>query len=82
VQVLRQRGHAVIASDLVDYGGLHFVRDFLAETKMPIGCEAILTNPPFRIIGSFVAHALDLSPRVIVLARLALQVNPGACRPR
>jgi hypothetical protein len=70
--VLRDRGHAVIASDLVDYGfQLHFVPDFLATTKVPTGTEAILTNPPFKIIGPFIAHALDLCPRVIMLARLA-----------
>jgi hypothetical protein len=55
-----------------DYGfPLHFVRDFLTETAMPTGCELILTNPPFNIIAKFVAHALELAPRVIALARLA-----------
>jgi hypothetical protein len=72
VRVLRDAGHAVIASDLIDYGSLHFVGDFLAQTKAPAGVECILTNPPFQIIDRFVAHALDLCPRVIVLARLAL----------
>jgi hypothetical protein len=74
VHVLRDHGHAVIASDIVAYDDfqLHFARNFLAESKMPVPCECILTNPPFQIIGEFVAHALDLSPRVIVLARLAL----------
>jgi hypothetical protein len=72
VRVLRDAGHAVIASDLVDYGDLHFVRDFYAQTRAPAGTEAVITNPPFRGIGDFIAHALDLSPTVIVLARLAL----------
>jgi hypothetical protein len=72
VRVLRDAGHAVIASDIQDYGfPLHFVRDFLTETAMPSGCELILTNPPFNIIAKFVARSLELSPRVIVLARLA-----------
>jgi hypothetical protein len=71
VRVLRDAGHAVIASDVVDYGGLHFVRDFLTETAMPVGCEAIVTNPPFMFAEKFVAHALKLSPLVIMLARLA-----------
>jgi hypothetical protein len=72
VNVLRDRGHAVIASDLVDYGfPLHFVGDFLVQTKAPVECECILTNGPFQIIGEFVAHALDLAPLVIVLVRLA-----------
>jgi hypothetical protein len=36
VSVLRDRGHAVIASDICDYGyPLHFVRDFLTTTKVP-----------------------------------------------
>ena len=72
VDVLRDRGHAVIASDIIDYGfPLHFVGDFLKQTKAPTGVECILTNPPFRIGGEFVAHALDLCPHVIMLARLA-----------
>ena len=72
VNVLRDRGHAAIASDIVDYGfPLHFVGDFLKQTKVPVGVECILTNPPFQIITEFVAHALDLCPYVIMLARLA-----------
>jgi hypothetical protein len=71
VRVLRNQGHAVIASDIYDYGGLHFVRDFLGESKVPTGCEAIVTNPPFQIAERFVAHALELSPLVIMLLRLA-----------
>lgn len=73
VNVLRAAGHAVITSDIHDYGfKLDFTRDFLAVTAPPPGCECILTNPPFRIVDRFIAHALDLCPRVIVLARLAL----------
>jgi hypothetical protein len=75
VTVLRDAGRAVITSDLVDYGfPLHFVGDFLAQEKLPTGVECILTNPPFnrRILTKFIAHALDLCPRVILLARLAL----------
>ncbi len=80
VQVLRAAGHAVIASDLVDYGfPLHFVGDFLAQKKAPAGCSCILTNPPFKLIGRkapFVAHALDLCPRVIMLARITFLEVP------
>jgi hypothetical protein len=72
VNVLRSRGHQVVASDVVNYGGLDFVADFLTVTKIPAGCRCVLTNPPFQIVNEFIAHALDLSPRVIVLARLAL----------
>ena len=72
VHVLRDAGHEVIASDLVDSGfPLDFTGDFLAQTTAPNGRECILTNPPFKIADAFIAHALDLCPRVIVLARLA-----------
>jgi hypothetical protein len=72
VRVLRDAGHAVVASDIHDHGfPLHFVRDFLTETAMPAGCEAIITNPPFQIANQFVAHALELAPRVVMLLRLA-----------
>jgi hypothetical protein len=72
VNVLRDYGHAVVASDLADYGfPLDQVADFLKVAKVPAGIEAIVTNPPFKLIGPFVAHALELCPRVIMLARLA-----------
>ena len=72
VNVLRDHGHAAIASDIIDYGfPLHFVGDFLKQTKAPVGTECICTNPPFKIAAKFVAHALDMCPRVIMLARLA-----------
>ena len=70
-RVLRDAGHVVIASDLIDYGNLDFVRDFLAELKMLADCEAICTNPPFRCADAFVRHALDLAPKVYLLLRLA-----------
>jgi hypothetical protein len=71
-RVLRDRGHAVIASDIADHGfPLHFQRDFLAEAAVPAGVEAVLTNPPFMHANEFVAHAIRLSPTVIMLLRLA-----------
>lgn len=72
VNVLRGRGHQIVASDIFDYGNLDFVADFMTVTQPPAGCGCILTNPPFQIVNKFIAHALDLSPRVIMLARLAL----------
>ena len=73
VNVLRAAGHLVLASDLVDYGDpTHFPRrDFLMEHKVPDGCEAIVTNPPFKLADQFARHALELCPRVIMLLRLA-----------
>jgi hypothetical protein len=70
-QVLRDAGHAVICSDVVDHGfPLHFIGDFLAQTKAP-SCECIITNPPYRLAQQFVEHALTLVPLTIMLLRLA-----------
>jgi len=43
---LRDRGHAVVCSDLVRYDDfpLHFVDDFLLQTKAPVGCDAQLNQ--------------------------------------
>ena len=79
VNVLRDAGHAVIASDIHDYGGLHFCRDFLAETKAPADCEAIVTNPPYLWAEAFVAHALELCPLVVMLLRLAFLESERRC---
>jgi hypothetical protein len=80
VRVLRDHGHAVIASDIHNYGNLHFVSDFLAQERLPAGCEAIVTNPPFRLAEEFVAHALELAPLVIMLLRLAFLESERRCR--
>jgi hypothetical protein len=76
VRELRSAGHTVIASDIASYGfKLNFVGDFLDQKKMPAGCKCIITNPPNRLMrrtAPFLAHALDLCPRVIVLGRLTL----------
>jgi hypothetical protein len=69
VQVLREAGHQVIATDLIDYGLGEGGKDFLKEGPRDVGC--ILTNPPFKLAQEFVAHALTLCPRVIMLLRLA-----------
>jgi hypothetical protein len=73
VRVLREAGHDVIASDLVDYGCPESSRgvDFLMETTAPDGVEAIITNPPFKLADQFVEKGLELTPIVIVLLRLA-----------
>jgi len=70
---LRAAGHEVIGSDLVDFGrpDCFWRRDFLMERKAPDGCEGIITNPPFKLAEEFVAHALELSPLVFMLLRLA-----------
>jgi hypothetical protein len=79
VNVLRAAGHEVIASDIHDYGGLDFVRDFLTETAMPADCRCIVTNPPFQWVEPFVAHALELAPIVVMLLRLAFLESERRC---
>jgi len=73
VRELRAAGHSVLATDLVDYDSPdqdHARWDFLMETpKHDIG--AIVTNPPFKNAEAFVAHALELCPKVVMLLRLA-----------
>jgi hypothetical protein len=77
---LRDRGYAVIASDIFDYGfPLHFCRDFLAEIGIPTGVEAIVTNPPYQCAEKFVEHALRLCPRVVMLLRLAFLESERRC---
>jgi hypothetical protein len=79
VRVLRAHGHDVVASDIFDYGGLDFVGDFLAQEKMPDGCDCVLTNPPYQIAEPFVAHALKRAPLVIMLLRLAFLESERRC---
>jgi hypothetical protein len=79
VRVLRDGGHNVFASDLVDYESpdQNFAKwDFLMETVMPHG-DMIVTNPPFKNAADFVRKALDLCPRVAMLMRLAFLEGIG-----
>ena len=74
VRVLRDAGHRVIATDLIDYRSPdqdHAGRDFLLERRAPDGVEMIVTNPPFKLAAQFAAHALSLCPRVVMLLRLS-----------
>lgn len=71
VTVLRESGRAVIASDLVDYGGRDCKGgiDFLMERSAPNGVPCIITNPPFKLASLFIEHATDLVPHVCMLLR-------------
>jgi hypothetical protein len=73
VAVLRKAGHIIHASDLIDYGcpDSKALVNFLLERQAPAGVEAVITNPPYRLAERFIAHALDLTPRVAMLLRLA-----------
>jgi hypothetical protein len=84
VNVLRSAGHSVVATDIADYGlpitpPGYWGRDFLLEPDAPEGTECILTNPPFQHAEEFVAHALELSPLVIMLLRLAFLESERRC---
>jgi hypothetical protein len=70
---LRERGFAVICSDVGARGGfpLHFVADFFSRTCAPAGITTILTNPPYREAQRFAEHALELVSDVYLLLRLA-----------
>lgn len=72
VRVLREAGHAVVATDLMDHGceGQEAGVDFLKLRTAPRGVETIVTNPPYMHANAFVARALHLCPRVIMLLRL------------
>jgi hypothetical protein len=69
VKVLEARGYKVLATDVVDYGWGHWVKNFL-DCVGPSD-RAIVTNPPYRLAEAFVFHALTMSPLVIMLLRLA-----------
>jgi hypothetical protein len=73
VDVLREAGHEVIASDVVNYGSTWTLTgwDFLLETQAPADCQCIVTNPPYRLADQFVRHAIELCPKVVMLLRLA-----------
>jgi hypothetical protein len=79
VRVLRDAGHLVIATDLVEYGCPDSTArvDFLLEQRAPEGVTAIVTNPPFMHADAFVRKALALVPRVTMLLRLAFVEGQG-----
>jgi hypothetical protein len=80
VKELRAAGHQLIASDIVSYDfPLDFVQNFFSCTAMPAGCQGIVSNGPYRWIEQFVAHALELSPIVVVLLRLTFLESERRC---
>lgn len=80
VRVLRAAGHVVYATDLVDYNSPDQDQsgwDFLLERQAPIGVQAIVGNPPFKLAAEFVEHGLSLCPKVIFLLRLSFLESEG-----
>ncbi len=57
-RVLSDSGYQVISTDLVDMGFGRGGRDFLKETYLL--APNIITNPPYKLAGQFVQHAIDL----------------------
>jgi len=75
VRVLGEFGYRTYATDLHDYGaperdaaGIDFLQ---ATGSAPCFVGSIVTNPPYRLAGDFVCHALTICPRVCMLLRLA-----------
>lgn len=80
VRTLRAEGYRVMATDLIDYQSPdqdHYDWDFLLQTGLPAGVDAILTNPPFKHATQFAKKALELCPRVYLLLRLAFLESEG-----
>lgn len=80
VRVLRASGRQVYATDLVDYDSPDQDManwDFLMERQVPIGVQAIVTNPPFKNASDFARKALELCPKVYMLLRLAFLEGTG-----
>lgn len=69
VQVLRDAGHQVVATDLVDYGcpDSQARIDFLMEWTAPPGVVGVITNFPNKNATAMVRHALRMVPYVASL---------------
>ena len=79
VNVLRDAGHEVIASDIFDYGYDNKIADFMQQTEMLDG--DLITNPPYGEAEAFVIKALSLTkPGNKVAMLLRLQFLEGRSR--
>jgi hypothetical protein len=78
VRVLEAHGHRVVATDLVDRGYGEAGRDFLAESRLPEGVNAIVTNPPYsRTLYRFIDHALALTRSVGGMVAMLVNIQWG-----
>lgn len=79
VNILRERGHRVYATDLVDRScpDSESGVDFLMQQAPSFWVGAIVTNPPFSLANQFVYHALMLVPKVVMLLRLSFLEGIG-----
>lgn len=72
VQPLKERGHNVFATDLIDRNGNHTF-DFLNKSPNMQWCGDVLTNPPYKQAQAFVETALarvEDESKVIMLLRI------------
>lgn len=58
---LKQAGHFVISSDIIDRG-YGAVADFFSITSPPSLHADIITNPPYSQATAFIYHCLELLP--------------------
>lgn len=86
VAVLREGGHEVFASDIVDHGGLKAGRavrygvDFLTTRQRLKGLGAIITNPPWGAGEVFVRRALEIAPDALIAMLLPLEFDAASTR--
>lgn len=72
---LKQLGHDVVSTDLVDRGYGADGVDFLLQSD-DFGVDSILTNPPYKLATEFVEHAIHLMgdrPVIMLLKTTALE---------
>lgn len=78
---LKEMGHDVLSTDLVDRGYGHIGIDFLKEDRLAECLQGedccILTNPPYKYATEFVERALELlpegAPAIFLLKTTALE---------
>ena len=63
---LKEQGHDVYSSDLIDRGygvtGVNFLEQLTMPEVLPTQDVCILTNPPYSLVTEFILHALDILP--------------------
>lgn len=58
---LEHYGYHIVRTDIRPYDGDNIVLDFTAvDSKVPFGCTAIVTNPPYSIKEMFIEKAFEL----------------------
>jgi hypothetical protein len=74
---LRAAGFEVIASDISDRGCPDCaIADFFDLVQLPVGCDILLTDPPYTASNASFARAQSASASARVLLRLAFIITP------